>query len=233
MAKIDMVSREKTPTLNDALANQPQDPASHLVAGLAKIGMAVRHQAWEASEHQGLTPTQGQILALLRPQPQGLLVSELAEGLAISSATTTVALQALERKGLVRKSRSLLDGRARIITLTEEGKAEAARAATWSDFLLTAVDTLTDEEQAVFLRSLAKMIRTLQMRGEIPVSRMCVTCHYFQPNAHADDAAPHHCAFVNAPFGDSQLRLDCADHLSAMPEEAELHWRVFQGSKAS
>lgn len=210
-----------------------EETASCLVVGLAKIGMAVRHQAWEASEHQGLTPTQGQILALLRSQPRGLLVSKLAEGLAITSATTTVALQALQRKGLVRKARSPLDGRARIITLTEAGQAEAARAATWSDFLLNAVDTLTTEEQAVFLRSLSKMIRTLQVRGEIPVSRMCVTCHYFRPNAHPGAAALHHCAFVDAPFGDGELRLECPDHVSALPAEDERHWEAFLAREAS
>jgi hypothetical protein len=41
---------------------------------------------------------------------------------------------------------------------------------------------------------------------------MCVTCRYFRPHVHSDPERPHHCAFVDAPFGDRALRLDCRDH---------------------
>jgi hypothetical protein len=145
----------------------------------------------------------------------------------VSVATTTVAVQALERKGLVQKRRSPEDGRARSITMTPAGRHEAERAAGWADFLLAAVDDLTPEEQEVFYRGLVKMIRGLQMRGEIPVSRMCVTCRFFQPHVHADPRAPHHCAFVNAPFGDHQIRLECADHEPAVAEVTEANWERF------
>jgi hypothetical protein len=93
---------------------------------------------------------------------------------------------------------------------------------------LAAVDELTPAEQEVFLRGLVKMIRTLQERGEIPVSRMCVTCRYFRPNVHPDLSTPHHCAFVDAPFGDRQLRLECADHEPAPVEQAERAWARFE-----
>lgn len=157
-------------------------------------------------------------------------LSELAEALAVAPATATVAVQALERKGLVEKRRSVRDGRARTIALTAEGWSEAERAAGWSDFLLAAVDALTPEEQEVFLRGLIKMIRALQERGEIPVSRMCVTCKFFRPHLHADSRRPHHCAFVNAPFGDRDLRLDCMDHQPAPEEQALRAWEAFAGT---
>jgi hypothetical protein len=41
---------------------------------------------------------------------------------------------------------------------------------------------------------------------------MCVTCACFQPHRHAEAAAPHHCDFVDAAFGDAALRIDCVDH---------------------
>jgi hypothetical protein len=34
----------------------------------------------------------------------------------------------------------------------------------------------------------------------------------------ADAEAPHHCAFVDAAFGDAALRMDCADHQDATPQ---------------
>ena len=212
-----------------ALAADPV--AQRVVTGLAKIGLATRHRAWAAAEQQRLTPTQGQILALLRVRPEvGLRLTELAAALALTAATTSVAVGALARKGLVRKVRAAADARALAITLTDAGRREANRAAGWSDFLLAAVDALTPAEQAVFLRGLIKMIRALQERGEIPVSRMCVTCHFFRPHAHADAARPHHCAFVDAPFGDRHLRLECLDHEPAPPPQARDAWEAFAGA---
>jgi DNA-binding MarR family transcriptional regulator len=200
---------------------------ARVVTGLAKIGLATRHRAW--ADGQGLTPTQGQILALLRARPgTALRLAEIAEAMAVSPPTATVAVQALERKGLVRKSRAADDARARAITLTAAGEREAQRAAGWSEFLLAAVDALSPEEQEVFLRGLIKMIRTLQERGEIPVSRMCVTCRFFRPYAHPGSPRPHHCAFVDAPFGDRSLRLDCADHETAPEQQVERAWREFR-----
>jgi hypothetical protein len=74
------------------------------------------------------------------------------------------------------------------------------------------------------------MIRTLQERGEIPVSRMCVTCRFFRPNVHAHPEPPHHCAFVDAPFGDRELRLDCADHEPLPPADSAALWAAFDRS---
>jgi hypothetical protein len=74
---------------------------------------------------------------------------------------------------------------------------------------------------------LVKMIRTLQERGEIPVSRMCVTCRFFRPRVHDDPTRPHHCAFVDAPFGDRSLRLECADHEAAPEGQRARGWEQF------
>jgi hypothetical protein len=72
------------------------------------------------------------------------------------------------------------------------------------------------------------MIRTLQTRGRIPVARMCVSCRFFQPFRHPDGRLPHHCAFVDAPFGDGGLRLDCPDHDAAPAELAARTWAAFR-----
>ncbi|MGH3013133.1 MAG: MarR family winged helix-turn-helix transcriptional regulator, partial [Gaiellaceae bacterium] len=79
----------------------------------------------------------------------------------------------------------------------------------------------------VFLRGLTKMIRVLQEQGRIPPARMCATCRYFRPNAHRDSERPHHCAFVDAPFGGGELRLDCADQEPLPPHEARALWNAF------
>src|SRR4029450_305171 len=200
--------------VTDALP--PDEPLDkRLTTGLAKVGIALKQQAWAEAGGRGLTPTQGQALALLRANPAGLRLGELAGQLGVTAATTSDSVGALARKGLVTKEALAGDGRAVVVRLTAAGAREAAAAAAWPDFLLEAVDELSGDEQAAFLRGLVTMIRTLQTRGRIPVARMCVSCQFFRPFEHDDPAAPHHCAFVDAPFGDGELRLDCPDHRAA------------------
>ena len=204
-----------------------QDQVIH---GLAKIGMALRSQAWRQGENTDLTPTQAEILAILTSRPSGMRLSEVATALAVSAPTASDAVATLVSKRLLRKTRSSDDGRAVVLRLTQLGRGKAEQAAHWPDFLLNAVEELNPSEQAVFHRALIKMIRTLQLRGDIPVARMCVTCRYFKPNAHPDPDAPHHCGYVDAPFGESQLRIDCADHQPADAVLAADHWRAFTAS---
>ncbi len=214
--------------MSDLFTHSNESVAHHVVTGLTKISLALKSHAWQEGEGRGLTPTQAQILTLLRLRSTGgVRLTELANALAVSLATTSEAVDALVRKDFVQKARHLEDKRVLALTLTEAGSREADHVAGWPDFLLKAVDALSPDEQTAFLTGLIKMIRTLQVQGQIPVSQMCVTCRFFQPNVYADPERPHHCAFVNAPFGDRQLRLSCSDHETAPTEEAQQVWLRF------
>ncbi|MDR5682555.1 MAG: MarR family winged helix-turn-helix transcriptional regulator [Armatimonadota bacterium] len=199
-----------------------------VVQGLLKVAMALRHAAWQYAQPRALTPTQSQILSYLRfGAAGGARLSEVADALAVTRATASEAVSALVHKGLIRKARHVRDRRSRVVTLTEAGRREADRAAAWPEFLLQAVRTLTPPEQAAFLRALVKTIRHLQDRGQIPVSRMCLTCRFFRPYVHPDPRRPHHCAFVDAPFGDAHLRVDCPDHETADAVRRRQLWVAF------
>ncbi|WP_256874622.1 MarR family winged helix-turn-helix transcriptional regulator [Nostoc sp. C057] len=206
-----------------------QDPIrQRVMVGLNKISLALKTCAWQNAGQQGLTPTQGQILTLLRSTSNlGMRLSEVADGLAVTPATASDAVTALVEKNLVQKSRAPDDARAIAITLTERGVREADSVASWPDSLLSVMDELSVLEQEVFLRCLIKMVRSLQERGQIPVAHMCVTCHFFRPNVYSDCDRPHHCALVNAPFGDRHLRLECPEHITAEPQVAERAWQIF------
>lgn len=146
-------------------------------------------------------------------------MDELADLLAVSQPTASDAISALVEKGLVEKRRGS-DRRVQLGVLTAAGRDAAASTSEWPDALLEAVDALDPSDQAAFLRGLSSMIATLQRRGRIPVQRMCVSCRFFRESVHEDPERPHHCAFVDAPFGDRELRLDCADHRPATTKEA-------------
>jgi DNA-binding MarR family transcriptional regulator len=215
-------------TVAGAFPDAPELLPDKLVTGLAKLGIAMRHQTWSRAGRRGLNPTQGQVLVVLRAAGgQGLRVSELADQLAVATATVSDSVAALARKGLVTKQRDPADARAVAVFLTVTGQAEAEEAAGWPDVLLEAVRTLEADEQAALYRALLKTVRALQVRGRIPVSQMCVTCRFFRPDAHAGALRPHHCALVDAPFGDAQIRLDCPERQPAPAEVAERAWATF------
>lgn len=185
--------------------------AERVGTGLARIGIALKTRAWRQAGPERLTPTQGQALVLLRGRPDGMRLDALARALGVSAPTASDAVGTLVGKGLVARGRVADDHRAVALRLTDAGELLAARVADWPDFLLRAIDSLDPREQAAFLRGLVKIVRTLQEQGDVPVQRLCVSCRYFRPHAHPDPDRPHHCAFVDAPFGERHLRLDCAD----------------------
>jgi DNA-binding MarR family transcriptional regulator len=186
-----------------------------ILIGLSKVSLALKSQSWQDAGIHGVSPTQAQILALLQAKgSEGMRLSEVAAGLAVTPATASDAVRVLDQKGLVQKKRSTQDARAISIVLTPAGQQLAAQTSCWSDLLLGAVDELSESEQTVFLGGLTKMIRKLQASGQIPIARMCVTCRFFQQNLYPDGDKPHHCDFVDAPFGDRDLRIECPDQIA-------------------
>lgn len=206
------MSDERNATFQDE-----HELADRTLVALSKIGLALRSEAWKDTAPRGLNPTQAQVLAVLNRARTGLRLSDVADRLGVSAPTVSASVSALERKDLVRKRPAAEDARAVDISLTPSGRAEAGKLAEWPDLLLGAVDVLDPAEEGVFLKALLKIIRELQERGRISPARMCVTCRFFRPNVHDDAERPHHCAFVDAPFGDRNLRVDCGDHEPAAP----------------
>jgi DNA-binding MarR family transcriptional regulator len=215
---------------HDPFEHEAAEAPQKIAGGLSRIGLAMRHQSWRAAGERGLTPTQGQVLAFLAGRPgQALRLGEIVDALALTAATVSEAVRVLVEKGLVSKERDSSDARALRLVLTERGLDEASRAAHWSDFLAAASHVLEPAEQAAFLKGLIKMIRELQMRGQIPVQRMCVSCQYFRAEVHSGDERPHHCMLVNAPMGDGEMRLDCPEQQAAPQELAGENWLKFIG----
>lgn len=214
---------------NFYLPHMPQAIASKLAAGLAKIGLVLRHHAWKAGGEHGLAPAQSQVLVLLeaRRRGAGMTMSVIAAELAITPASASDTVSALERKGLVARRRDERDARIVRVDLTREGSTLARRAAEWPDMFLSALGELSEQEQAIFVRGLVKIIYSLQSSEQIPVTRMCPTCVYFRPHAHPQEGRPHHCAYVDAPLAEVDLRLDCSDHSGAAASELPRLWQVF------
>lgn len=197
------------------------------MAGLAKIALVMRHEAWRAAGSRGLTPTQMQILAVLASEDRPRGLSAVASDLALSPGTASEAISTLVAKGLVRKARSEDDGRAIVLGLTAAGRREAAMAGRWPAGLIEAARGLPRRERDFLLRGIIALIRGLQDRGAITTARMCVGCTYFRPNEYPGSPTPHHCLLVDAPMADSDLRIDCPEMEPAAGAEQDRLWQVF------
>jgi DNA-binding MarR family transcriptional regulator len=200
--------------------DEQSDPLSKRVAvGLQKLGLALKTQAWQGAEERGLTPTQGQILALLKSRGE-LRLGDVAESIGVKASTASESVRVLVDKGLIQKQRATDDARAVALGLTEKGQQEATKAAGWPDFLLGAIDTLSEEEKEGVWVGLVKVMQVLQHQEQLPTARMCVSCTHFRPSEQKNSIANHYCAALTTSFSTSQIRLDCASYRN-LPKEVK------------
>jgi DNA-binding MarR family transcriptional regulator len=128
--------------------------------GLSKISIALRSHAQQSATGEQLSPTQGQILnRVLLAGPQRL--STLSQDLAVSLPTVSDAVTTLVQKKLLTKQRDPQDARAQTVQLTRKGQTLATRTNQWPDFLASAVDVLSPEEQVLFHRRIAAKFPSL------------------------------------------------------------------------
>lgn len=205
------------------------DPSDQITFALSRLAVLWRAEVWQAAAAEGLNPAQAEILGHLARRGPVRQV-DLVTALGVSAASLSDSVASLVAKGLVTRQPDPDDGRARRVGLSASGPEIAERLASKSYALTAAVSDLPESEAGSLLRMLTRLIRALQEARAIPVQRMCATCTHFRPNAHAEAARPHHCAFVDAAFGDAQLRLDCGEHEAASAEEAIALWRRFDAA---
>lgn len=206
---------------------------SQVIAGLERLGAALRAQAWSEAFARGITPTQGQVLTTLRGHKgDGMRLSDIAEALSVTAATASEAVRTLVNKGLVKKTQAVSDARAVKLSLTKLGAVEAQAVAQWPSFLLEAIDELPEEAQTAMLRGVLTIISSLQQRGHVPVAQMCIGCQNFRANAYPGKSKPHHCELLGAPIGDSELRTHCGDHEPASSQLQAENWQRFTAQTA-
>ena len=214
-----------------SLMETPKIPSTvnhRIREGLSRIATAMRSDDWDRAKASGLNPTQLAILELLESRQNGLGVREIAANLGVSQPSATDSIAALERKGLLSKGSAGTDRRAVNVAITPEGISVIEAARSSEGVIAQSVDALAGHEQEDLLITLVKMIRHLQDVDAIPIQRMCATCRYFAPFAHSDAAKPHHCHFVDAAFGQRDIRIDCREHETADPSFRAATWDVFQ-----
>lgn len=198
-------------TTPDAFEKASGTLDERLAAALAKLSLAARHQLRQRAAGEGLSVVQAQVLTRLG-QEGPVEIGSLAARLALTPATVSDSVTALERRRLARRQTVPEDRRRVVVAATARGKRMGSALALWPELFHQSIARLSGTEKQVFYRVLTRMILSLLEQGVIQEARMCVTCAYFRPGVHADADRPHHCALVDVPLGPSTLRIDCPDH---------------------
>jgi DNA-binding MarR family transcriptional regulator len=182
-----------------------------LATGLSRVAVAV-HAAEGPTADLERTIAQQQVLLLLSRRSEIYPLADLSADLGMSSQDTMSAVSTLTREGLVSMdpSPSFAPQSVRV-ALTEYGRAQSPELLNWAADLLAELHNLDHEGQHQLLAVVSDQIRRLQRDGQIPVTKMCVTCRFFDGYAHPGSAEPHHCWLIDKPFGHQQLRLRCPE----------------------
>jgi DNA-binding MarR family transcriptional regulator len=195
------------------LPSQHGDVDSKVVAGLERLGQVFRVLLRQEAQEHKLSPIQARFLVyLLYHDVELRRVSQLAREFDLTQATVSDAVDTLEAKGLVGREHWPEDGRVMTLRLTPKGELVAAELSTWADTVREHLDLCPPEEKEVVMRFLMRLIGVLQESGVITVARMCVTCRFFERDAHPGASSPHHCRLLDVPLSGSDLRVDCPEH---------------------
>lgn len=189
-----------------------EDINRKIAVGFERITQVLKTLVWNESKVSGLSPIQIQFLTALEHEARDeWTITDFATRFHLTPATVSDALTTLEKKGLVERTQGSEDRRTVFVSMTAEGKRQARKISRWLNALEDHVSGLTEEDKPVLLKSLMFLIAAFQEKGLIVINRMCISCAYFRPNAHADAHFPHHCAYIDKPLGNAELRMDCPD----------------------
>jgi DNA-binding MarR family transcriptional regulator len=204
------------------------DLDTRLAQALAKLALAGRYALGRAAGRAALSPIQALLLDhLARRGPAS--VGELARLLGVTPPTISDSVAALERRGLVERRSLPADARRVLVHPTARGRRLGLSRGSWLAPFRDLVAGLSPADKTVLFGLLLRLIAALVARGVVRDARLCPTCAYFRPYAHADPARPHHCALVDLPLGRAHLRVDCPDHAQAPPAELDRRLAVLAG----
>lgn len=106
------------------------------------------------------------IVALAERGP--MKVGQLVDLMALPQSTMSHQLKRMEKDGYVQRTRSNLDNRTVVITLSEKGEAVSETCNRWSDQVMNAIsEDLSDHEIELLSALLQRVFKSLPQEGDI------------------------------------------------------------------
>lgn len=203
-------------------------------AGLEQLAFLVRAEAWRGDGAPALPPIQAGVLRMLAGAEPELRVRQIADRVGVSPASLSDSLKALEGRGWIRRRKDPGDGRAVLVRLSRQGRAIAGKLGDPAHGMAALVQALPERDVASLLRVTQMLVAQAQQQGLATGLRTCLGCRFFHPYESGDAAKPHLCGFTGQPFGDLDLRIDCAEREPADADAAAaMHERFHRADAAA
>lgn len=199
-----------------AMAGTPSQ-RQQVATAIEQLAALVRAQSWRQDGTPALPPAQAAVLRMLDGAGAGLRAGAIAGRLGVSPASVSDTLSALEAKGWIERRPDPDDRRATRVRLARTGRRLAARLQHPGRGLGALLGALDEPDLAALLRATQLLVHEAQRQGLATGLRTCLGCSHFRPYATGLADRPHLCTFVGQPFGDAELRTDCAEHAPASP----------------
>ncbi|MEZ5003766.1 MAG: MarR family winged helix-turn-helix transcriptional regulator [Chitinophagales bacterium] len=191
-----------------SLNEQNQKIESRIVVALERISEAFRVLLWNESKENALSPIQIQILIFIHFHTfEKCKVGYLADEFNMTKATISDSVRVLLSKELVAKETDPIDTRSYSLSLTQEGKKIAKKASIFASSIEQPIEKLTQEQKAIMLNGLLKLIYDLNKSGIINIQRMCFTCSFYNAKN-----GIHYCNLLKTKLAESEIRVDCPEH---------------------
>lgn len=201
--------------MNDLSVFDPEqqclDLNKKIVAGLERLGQAMRQLLWQQAGQLGFSPIQLQILIFIKNHSADKTnITSLANEFGITKATISDAVKALLQKETIKKIMVPNDSRSYLLRLTAHGKKIIARAENYINPLLEFVTQSSDVEKKVLWQGIVQLIRQLNQSGFITTQRMCYNCTYF---TNKNNMA--YCNLLKQQLRTEDIRIDCLEFEAA------------------
>jgi DNA-binding MarR family transcriptional regulator len=191
-------------------SNQVDKIEGKITVALERISEAFRVLLWQESKKSGLSPIQIQIMVfLLNHNQKYASVSYLALEFNMTKATISDSVKVLEQKNMIQKKAVEGDTRSQSLHLTKEGKNIAQKSSKFANHFERILSELSIEKKNSLFLSLQSLIKNFQEIDIITTQRMCFTCKFYERKNEK-----HRCHFLNAELKDSDIRIDCNEHIS-------------------
>lgn len=197
------------------LTHQNLSIESKIVASLERVSQAFRVLLWHESKEFSLSPIQVQVLIFLsHHSDEKRKVSYLADEFNMTKATISDTIKTLEQKQLIIKEYEQHDNRSYKIHLTPKGKEITEETSLFTEQIQVPIDKLDSADKENLLLSLLDIIHHLNKSGIITIQRMCFSCHFYTFDKGKQE---HFCGLLNSKLAESDLRIDCAEHIQKVP----------------
>ena len=192
-----------------------EDLLAQAALALYRIAQGIEALVRRRGEALGLSRTGVQALLFLHSaHPSSRTIGSIARRLSVTPATASRLVDALERKGLIRRARLEEDRRAVRAELTEEGQEMIGRIADIGEELVRLVRVLPDGEREAFARDLMEILKAMQRAGYITASGTCRTCALFRADSYPDEERPHYCVLTGERLSEEESYLERLDWAS-------------------